>query len=121
MIHPENVTEYSGGSSVLFQCSAYGAPLPAISWSHDGEALGNSSRSIIYQEVVTEGGVTFLKSTLEICRAGRLDAGTYSCTGNSLIDSDTASFKFAVDTVEGKTLQLPSPFTKYQRLCCTTQ
>ena len=102
VIHPENVTEYSGGSSVLFSCSAFGVPLPAISWSRDGEELGNSSRSIIYQEVVAEGGVTFLKSILEICRARSLDAGTYSCSGNNVIDNDTASFEFAVDSVEGK-------------------
>ena len=59
--------------------------------------LNNNSRVTIYEELVTENGVTFVRSILELCNLEEADAGQYSCFANNTIGNDTASFMLTVN------------------------
>ena len=43
----------------------------------------------IYEELVTEGGLTFVQSILELCSVETMDSGEYSCIVESGATSDT--------------------------------
>ena len=101
MIAPEPV-EVDVGNTVLFTCVAYGDSTPNIRWDRqDGSTLVNDSRITIYDELVTEGDVTFVKSIVEICSVDVADAGEYSCFTWNELGNDTATFDLSVN-VEGK-------------------
>ena len=42
----------------------------------------------IYEELVTEGGLTFVQSILELCSVETMDSGEYSCIVESGATSD---------------------------------
>ena len=76
---------------------ASGDPNPAISWNRGGTVLNNDSRVTIYEKLVTESGVKFVQSILELCSAEEADAGQYSCFADNTIGNDTASFMLIVN------------------------
>ena len=84
-------------TTAVFACVAYGVPAPSISWSRGGSTLSNNSRFTIYEELVTEGGVTFSQSILEICSVGQDDAVQYTCSATNSVGTDTASFNLTVN------------------------
>ena len=91
---------------MLFTCVAAGGPSTSISWSSLSEPqLTNSSRVTIYEELVTEGGVTFVQSFLEICSVQETDASNYTCSATNDLGTDNATFEFAVDS-EGKWVEI---------------
>ena len=75
---------------------ASGDPSPSISWNRGDTVLNNDSRVTIYEDLVTENGVTFVWSILELCSAEEADAGQYSCFADNTFGNDTASFVLAV-------------------------
>ena len=77
-------------------CVASGDPSPSISWNRGDTVLNNDSRVTIYEDLVTENGVTFVWSILELCSAEEADAGQYSCIADNTFGNDTASFVLAV-------------------------
>ena len=101
MIHPRNVTEVDSGDTITVGCVAYGDPPPYLSWRKDGVELANGSRIQIYEERVTESGLTFIKSILEICSTSVADIGQYSCSANNTLGFESADFDLQVNT-EGK-------------------
>ena len=103
MIAPEPV-EVDAGNTVLFTCVAYGDSTPNIRWDRqDGSTLVNDSRITIYDELVAEGDVTFVKSIVEICSVDVADAGEYSCFTWNDLGNDTATFDLSV-VEDGKPL-----------------
>ena len=103
VIHPNNLTQVNSDDTLTVSCVAYGDPLPHLSWRKDGVELANGSQIQIYEERVTESGITFIKSILEICSASEADIGQYSCTANNTLGFETAEFELQVNT-EGKLL-----------------
>jgi len=77
VVHPEAATEFKGGSTVLLTCAASGLPLPSLSWTQHSTELNNGSGFIIHQRLVTEVGISFITSILEVCSA---NASTYTCS-----------------------------------------
>ena len=63
------------GSAILFPCVGFGDPTPSVTWSTGGVQLSNNSRITVYEELVTEDGVEFVQSALEICSVVVADAG----------------------------------------------
>ena len=100
VISPGNST-VQAGSTVVFACVGFGDPRPSVTWSRGGGQLSNNSRVTIYEELVTENGVDFVQSILEICSAGETDGGQYSCTvGNALVNA-SANFELSVTAAGG--------------------
>ena len=90
-------TDVPDGDTVLLTCVASGDQPLSISWSREGSVLMNDSQRItIYEEEVTEGGITFVQSILQICSAEINDAGSYSCTADNAAGNDTASFELTI-------------------------
>ena len=54
--------------------------------------------------LVTENGVTFVQSILELCSTEEADAGQYSCFAENTLGNDTASFVLTVNA-QSKQLQ----------------
>ena len=76
-----------------------------MTWRKDGVVLRNNSRVTIYDSQVTEGGFTFAKSILEICGAQDTDSGQYSCSIESVGDTqmnDSATFELTVTPNVGR-------------------
>ena len=110
VIRPNNLTQVNSGDTLTVGCVAYGDPLPHLSWRKDGVELANGSQIQIYEERVTESGITFIKSILEICSASEADIGQYSCTANNTLGFETAEFELQVNT-EGRFLYCDSTGT----------
>ena len=101
VIAPESIA-VNVGTTVLITCVASGDSPTFITWSNQSEPqLTNSSRVTIYEELVTEGGVTFVQSILEICSVQETDASNYTCSAENDLGTDNATFELAVNP-EGK-------------------
>ena len=80
-------------------CTASGYPLPSISWNRGEVSLGNISRFIIHEDLVTVMiGMTSVQSTLEISSVEPDDAAEYTCVANNTFGSDTANFNLTVNS-----------------------
>ena len=97
------IVVYPGGNSfterstILLTCVGYGSPTnPNITWSREGELVGESDYVTIYQEVIEEGGVMFVMSTLEICSVRAEHAGLYSCAA-SVMNNTAVSPSFWIN------------------------
>ena len=97
VIHPNQTIAVDAGNTITFVCVARGDPDPSISWSRGDTVISNVSQVTIYEELVTENGVTFVQSILELCNPEEADAGQYSCFADNTIGNDTASFVLTVN------------------------
>ena len=84
------------GSAISLTCVAYGVPIPSISWNNRSTLLRNGSRVTIYEGQLTENGVTFVQSILQLCGAVEADTGQYSCFTNNTLGNDIAFFDLTV-------------------------
>ncbi len=70
VIGPKDVT-VEAGSTVLITCVAYSDDTPSITWVRDyDQAILDSSTSsqvTVYEQLVTEGELTFVQAILEVC------------------------------------------------------
>ena len=82
--------------TMIAACVGTGFPQPNISWYLDGSPLENSSRFIIYEEVMEVSGITFIQSFLEVCSVRADDHGTYSCVASNFASNDSVQFKVQV-------------------------
>ena len=64
--------------------------------------LGNDSRVNIYVEEITENRRTFVQSVLEICSSEEMDSGEYTCSAESRVGNDSASFNLTVFPTAGE-------------------
>lgn len=92
-------TVAQAGNTLLLTCVGYGVPNPELTWSKDGVALMNGSRTNIYVTVIEQEGVMFVQSLLEICSLDAVDdTGTYSCTASNENGTDTQSLEVYVQS-----------------------
>ena len=90
------------GSTVFFACVGFGDQIPLVSWSTDGDQLRNNSRVTIYEDLVTENGIDFVQSTLEICSAEESDGREYSCNVRNALGNASVNFQLSVTVRGGK-------------------
>ena len=98
VMHPNQTTALDAGNAVNFTCVAYGIPNPSVSWKKGSTLLSmrNASRVTIYEQLLTENGVTLVQSILELSSAEETDAGQYSCFADNTLGNDNASFVLTV-------------------------
>lgn len=77
--------------------------------------MNNDTRVTITTELMTENGVIFVQSTLELYSVEQVDIGQYSCFANNTIGNDTAPFTLI--NVRGKSLHgyIPCILNLYAR------
>jgi len=99
LIHPEPVAQFHNANTVILNCVSYGFPLPSFTWLQNGTTLANDttlangSHTSINESLVSVGGVTFVKSRLEVCSTEDSDSN-YSCSiGNGV---DMTEFVFGL-------------------------
>ena len=97
VIRPNQTTNVDAGNTIISVCVAYGDPNPSITWSRGDAVVSNDSRVTIYEELVTENGVTFVQSIIEVCSAEETDAGQYSCFAENAFGNDTAVIELTVN------------------------
>ena len=90
------------GSTVLLACVGFGDPSPSVTWNTEDDCLGNSSRITAYEELVTENGINFVQSTLEICSVEEADEREYSCNARNALGNASVSFELSVTAAGGK-------------------
>lgn len=110
MIFP-NSSEFFAGSSVHLSCTAYGIPLPTITWSRGGlgplTATINDSRVDIWDEVVVVREHTFVRSHLRMCSTVEMDSGLYNCTAVAAERETGVVFEMTVVGVPPTLIQTP--------------
>ena len=92
VVTPEDIV-VDINSTLWVACVAYGELTPLVGWSREGMRLMNDSRVTIYENEVTERGLSFNKTILEICSFETLDSGQYSCDANNQAATASASFE----------------------------
>ena len=97
VIRPNQTTSVDAGNTIVAVCVAYGDPNPSITWNRGDTVLSNDSRVTIYEELVTENGVMFVQSIIEVCSAEVSDAGQYSCFAENAFGNDTAVIELTVN------------------------
>ena len=97
VIRPNQTTNVDAGNTIVAVCVAYGDPNPSITWNRGGTVLSNDSRVTIYEEIVTENGVMFVQSIIEVCSAEVSDAGQYNCFAENAFGNDTAVIELTVN------------------------
>ena len=97
VIHPEPTTQFHNANTMVLHCVSYGFPLPSISWVQNGTTLANDSLTSINQNLVTVGGVTFVKSSLEVCSTEDSDS-YYRCNIENGIDMTDFGFDLLVSS-----------------------
>lgn len=81
----------SPGDTVVLTCVIFGQTTEDITWTLNGNSVGNSSLVTISQEDFIQVGRVFRQSFVQICTASDLDAGNYSCIARNGAVSATAS------------------------------
>ena len=90
---------------------AIGRPLPFINWTNNGTAIVNNSTVLIYRQLMTEGGITFVRSILQTCAT---NSNNYRCIANNTVG--VGVFNFGIDlNLEGK-CQLINWFIDHNQL-----
>ena len=92
VIHPDVRTEVEIDSTLIFTCLAIGRPLPFINWTNNGTTPVNNSTVLIYRQLITKGGITFVRSSLESCAT---NSNNYRCITNNTVGVEI--FNFGID------------------------
>ena len=98
VIAPAN-TEVAAGNTAIFTCVGLSVPPPDISWTFEGEAIANDSRTSVYSQELEENGVVFTVTLLELCGVDLEDSGTYSCVAASEGMANTTAY-FQLNVLE---------------------
>ena len=97
VVSPNQTIAVDAGNTITFVCVASGDPNLSISWNRGGTALSNNSRITIFDELLTENGMTFVQSILTLSSAEEADAEQYSCFADNTLGNDTESFVLTVN------------------------
>ena len=97
VIRPNQTNVVDAGNTITFVCVAYGDPNPTISWNRGDTVLSNDSQITTFEELVTETGLTFVRSILVLCSAEEADAGQYNCFADNTLGNDTVFFVLTVN------------------------
>ena len=74
-----NVTALTN-TRIIIQCHANGVPIPAVTWTKDGQEIANDDRYTVQDD-----------DSLLIKESDEADTGLYTCTADSVAGQDSAS------------------------------
>ena len=94
-----NNTDVVAGDTVYLTCVAYGDPPLSVGWLRGDRELSNGSRVTVYEEErEMEGGERLVTSVLEVCSAGQLDTGEYTCAAANSRGNTSVNMELAVSS-----------------------
>lgn len=83
-------------TTILLTCFGYGIPTPAVMWSTGEEMLSNDSQIAIYDNLILENGIQFVRSILKLCSTTVSHNGEYTCRLSNAAGNSNASFHLQV-------------------------
>ena len=108
------------GSSISLKCTAYGNPLPQVTWMLDGSSLHESTPRLSVGDFVTKSSQVV--SYVNITNAAVEDGGLYSCTAANEVTTAVHSARIDITgdpfirvikptiAIEGSPLYLTCPY-----------
>ncbi len=102
MIAPSDA-EVSLGNTIFFTCAAaFGETPPQLTWHrNDSGIIRNADEVNISSSIISERGVNFIVSILELCGVELSDEGLYFCQATYTFNPDlTSRVYFTVDVLE---------------------
>ena len=86
------------GEGALLLCVGYSPNNTelTISWNKKGQALYNSSSSVLVEEDLVQGGRMFRQSYLQLCNLQYFDSGEYTCSVTNGTHSAEGSLELEV-------------------------
>lgn len=104
VVSPQN-TEVFANRTVVLTCTAFGIPSPTVSWYREDSLLMNDTRvSIDTEDTTDENENTFVASTLRISSTEESDSGSYNCSVDNGVGSDSTTFELTVRPCKEKSL-----------------
>ncbi len=111
-IEPESQSVFTreSGGSITFQCRAYGAPLPSITWFRQNALLvpSGSKFQIDSRTDLDSDGVVSVVSSLTVSKLSPKDTGNYTCRAFNNISSASLPVPYVL-TVIPVTIDYCSP------------
>lgn len=101
ILYPPMNSVIPQGSTIEIVCVASGYPLPSIVWSNANIAnlsAQTSTNTYVYNEVVDNNGVWYVKSVLQICDFAANDQNTYRCEANNYIQPSSRIFSLQFES-----------------------
>ncbi len=98
LVAPDNI-ELTSNQTVVLSCVAHAFPPPTISWSRNGRILPFSeslTNTRVENHGTVVGGVRLVRSRLEMCNAGALASGRYSCLADNGLTHSSADFQVTI-------------------------
>ena len=89
-------TTIVNNTTILLTCFGYGIPTPAVMWSTGEEILSNDSQIAIYNNLILENGIQFVRSILKLCSTTVSHNGEYTCRLSNAAGNSNASFYLEV-------------------------
>ena len=96
IISPETNTIVSGCETFFATCVAVGTELNTITFSRDGSILSANDQANIVVEVEDDVTTNTVTAILQLGTVTQDDAGIYSCSANSAVGFDDATFSVSV-------------------------
>lgn len=108
------------GTSISLKCTAYGNPLPQVTWTLDGSSLHESTPRLSVGDFVTKSSQVV--SYVNITNAAVEDGGLYACTATNEVTSAVHSARIDITgdpfiraiketiAIEGSPLYLTCPY-----------
>ena len=100
VLSPHDIVANTTNTTIALTCVTIGNPLPSISWvgySKGGVAeFSDSSSALVNSSLVSEGGWTFLQSTVFLCPDAVAEFSRVSCVASSRFGSTNATIAVAV-------------------------
>ena len=96
---PPSASRVPLGKQPVMSCSAYGFPVPTLSWVFHGKPLAGTKR--LHINITIDDGNLMVTSTLQFAEVTRRDSGLYTCQANNSIGPALAEVARLVVLGEG--------------------
>ena len=97
VLYPED-TYVTTGSTVCLACTAFGAPLPSVVWSWNGDQVPiNNSNYRVESRLIEVRGLYMVQSILHVCGFSLLTVGDYTCSVENYIAETSITTELSLE------------------------